>query len=106
MTAMEERRLKLLLKDAVVEVLQERHDLLRQALQESMEEMPMRFLRTSPGRGLPPPTAAGLFLPTFGRDIATLEDGGAGQRPDSIHDGEKSPLRTRKKTFQRFQDGA
>ena len=39
MTALEERRIKLLLKDAVVEVLQERPDLLRQALQESLEEM-------------------------------------------------------------------
>jgi len=38
-TALEERRIKLLLKDAVVEVLQERPDLLRQALQESLEEM-------------------------------------------------------------------
>jgi len=38
-TALEERRIKLLLKDAVVEVLQERHDLLRQALQERLEEM-------------------------------------------------------------------
>jgi hypothetical protein len=37
-TALEERRLKLLLKDAVVEVLEERHDLLREALQESFEE--------------------------------------------------------------------
>jgi len=41
MTALEERRLKLLLKDAVVEVLEERHDLLREALQESLEEMAM-----------------------------------------------------------------
>ena len=39
MTALEERRIKLLLKDAVVEVLEERHDLLREALQESLEEM-------------------------------------------------------------------
>ncbi len=41
MTALEERRIKLLLKDAVVEVLEERHDLLREALQESLEEMAM-----------------------------------------------------------------
>jgi hypothetical protein len=34
MTALEERRIKVLLKDAVVEVLEERHDLLRDALQE------------------------------------------------------------------------
>jgi len=40
-TALEERRIKLLLKDAVVEVLEERHDLLREALQESLEEMAM-----------------------------------------------------------------
>lgn len=39
MTALEERRLKSLLKDAVVEVLQERHDLLRDALQNSLEDM-------------------------------------------------------------------
>ncbi|MBI5388244.1 MAG: hypothetical protein HZA90_26565 [Verrucomicrobia bacterium] len=41
MTAAEERRLKSLLKDAVVEVLQERHDLLREALQESLEDVTM-----------------------------------------------------------------
>jgi hypothetical protein len=40
-TALEERRIKLLLKDPVVEVLEERHDLLRDALQESSEEMAM-----------------------------------------------------------------
>ena len=40
-TAIEERRLKVLLKDAVVEVLEERHDLLRAALQESLEDMAM-----------------------------------------------------------------
>ena len=40
-TAIEERRLKVLLKDAVVEVLEERHDLLRDALQESLEDMAM-----------------------------------------------------------------
>ena len=39
MTTLEERRIKHLLKDAVVEVLEERHDLLREALQESLEEM-------------------------------------------------------------------
>ena len=39
MTAAEERRIKVLLKDAVVEVLQERHDLLRDALQESLEDV-------------------------------------------------------------------
>ena len=41
MTAVEERRLKVLLKDAVVEVLEERHDLLREALQESLEDLAM-----------------------------------------------------------------
>ena len=39
MTTVEERRIKVLLKDAVVEVLEERHDLLREALQESLEDM-------------------------------------------------------------------
>jgi hypothetical protein len=39
MTAVEERRIKVLLKDAVVEVLEERRDLLREALQESLEDM-------------------------------------------------------------------
>jgi hypothetical protein len=41
MTAVEERRIKVLLKDAVVEVLEERQDLLREALQESLEDMAM-----------------------------------------------------------------
>jgi hypothetical protein len=41
MTALEERRIKVLLKDAVVEVLEERQDLLRAALQESLEDMAM-----------------------------------------------------------------
>ena len=41
MTALEERRIKVLLKDAVVEVLKERQDLLRDALQESLEDMAM-----------------------------------------------------------------
>ncbi|MGI8605151.1 MAG: hypothetical protein ACR2OZ_19435 [Verrucomicrobiales bacterium] len=39
MTALEERRIKSLLKDAVVEVLEERQDLLRNALRESLEDM-------------------------------------------------------------------
>ncbi len=39
MTATEERRLKVLLKDAVTEVLEERQDILRAALQESLEDM-------------------------------------------------------------------
>ena len=38
MNATEERRLKGLLRDAVVEVLVERRDLLRDALQESLED--------------------------------------------------------------------
>ncbi|MHB8521201.1 MAG: hypothetical protein ACYDH9_10635 [Limisphaerales bacterium] len=41
MTAVEERRIKSLLKDAVVELLQERHDLLREAFQESLEDVAM-----------------------------------------------------------------
>lgn len=41
MTAVEERRIKSLLKTAVVEVLEERHDLLREALKESLEDMAM-----------------------------------------------------------------
>jgi hypothetical protein len=41
MTALEEHRIKALLKDAVVEVLEERRDLLREALQESVEDMGM-----------------------------------------------------------------
>jgi hypothetical protein len=41
MTAVEERRLKGLLKTAVAEVLEERQDLLREALRESMEDMAM-----------------------------------------------------------------
>jgi hypothetical protein len=39
MTVVEERRLKGLLKSAVAEVLQERQDLLRDALRESLEDM-------------------------------------------------------------------
>ena len=39
MTAVEERRLKGLLKTAVAEVLEERQDLLRDAVRESFEEM-------------------------------------------------------------------
>jgi len=41
MTAVEERRLKSLLKDAVAEVLEERQDLLRAAVQESLEDAAM-----------------------------------------------------------------
>jgi hypothetical protein len=39
MTAVEERRLKGLLKTAVAEVLEERQDLLRDALREGMEDV-------------------------------------------------------------------
>jgi hypothetical protein len=41
MTADEERRLKMLLKDAVTEVLEERQDILRAAVQESLEDAAM-----------------------------------------------------------------
>lgn len=41
MTAIEERRLKVLLKDAVAEVLEERQDILRAAIQESLEDAAM-----------------------------------------------------------------
>jgi hypothetical protein len=63
MTALEERRIKCLLKDAVIEVLKERHDLLRAAVRDSLE------------------------------DVAMLR---------AIQAGEKSPLTTRKKVFQRL----
>ncbi len=39
MTAVQERRLKTLLKDAVAEVLDERKDLLRDAVQEGFEDV-------------------------------------------------------------------
>ncbi len=67
MTATEERRLKVLLKDAVTEVLEERQDILRAALQESLEDMAML---------------------------------------KAIQDGEKSPLVSRKKIFQRLAHAA
>lgn len=41
MTVTEQRRLKVLLKDAVTEVLEERQDLLRAAVQESLEDATM-----------------------------------------------------------------
>jgi hypothetical protein len=41
MTAVEERRLKSLLKAAVAEVLEERQDILRAAVQESLEDAAM-----------------------------------------------------------------
>ena len=67
MTATEERRLKILLKDAVTEVLEERQDILRAALQESLEDMAML---------------------------------------KAVQDGEKSPLVSRKKIFQRLARAA
>ena len=39
MTVLEERRMKILLKDAVIEVLQERRDLLSEAMKETLEDM-------------------------------------------------------------------
>ena len=41
MTVLEERRMKVLLKDAVIEVLKERRDLLTEAMRESLEDMAM-----------------------------------------------------------------
>jgi len=67
MTALEERRLKGLLKTAVAEVLAERQDLLRDALRESLE------------------------------DMALLR---------AIQLGEKSPIISRKKVFQRLDRAA
>ena len=67
MTTVEERRLKGLLKTAVAEVLEERQDLLRDALRESFEEMAL--IR-------------------------------------AIQLGEKSPLISRRKIFQRFERAA
>jgi hypothetical protein len=67
MTAVEERRLKGLLKTAVAEVLEERQDLLRDALRESLE------------------------------DMALIR---------AIQLGEKSPLASRKKIFQRLERAA
>ena len=67
MTALEERRLKGLLKTAVAEVLEERQDLLRDALRDSFEEMAM--IR-------------------------------------AIQLGEKSPITSRKKIFQRLERAA
>ena len=64
MTAVEERRLKGLLKSAVAEVLEERRDLLRDALSESFE------------------------------DVALIR---------AIQRGEKTPLTSRKKIFQRLE---
>ena len=41
MTALEERRMKVLLKDAVIEVLKERRDLLSEVMKETLEDMAM-----------------------------------------------------------------
>ena len=67
MTTAEERRLKGLLKSALTEVLEERGDLLREAVRESFE------------------------------DVALLR---------AIQAGEKSPLTSRRKIFQRLDRGA
>ena len=67
MTAVEEHRLKGLLKTAVAEVLEERQDLLRDAMRESSE------------------------------DVAMIR---------AIQLGEKSPVTSRKKIFQRFERAA
>jgi hypothetical protein len=64
MTAVEERRLKGLLKSAVAEVLEERRDLLRDAVSESFE------------------------------DVALIR---------AIQRGEKSPIISRKKIFERLE---
>ena len=67
MTAIEERHLKGLFKTAVTEVLEERQDLLRDALRESFEDMAM---------------------------------------VRAIQIGEKSPVTSRKKIFQRLERAA
>ena len=67
MTAIEQRRLKGLLKTAVTEVLEERQDLLRDAFRETFEDMAM--LR-------------------------------------AIQAGQKTPIVSRKKIFQRLDRGA
>ena len=41
MTALEERRMKVLLKDAVIEVLKERRDLLSEVMKETLEDVAM-----------------------------------------------------------------
>ena len=67
MIAVEERRLKGILKSAVAEVLAEHRDLLRDAVRESLE------------------------------DVALIR---------AIQQGEKSPLTTRRKIFQRLHRAA
>ncbi len=67
MTAVEQNRLKGLLKTAVAEVLEERQDLLRDAMRESFEDLAMTR---------------------------------------AIQAGEKTPLTSRKKVFQRLQRAA
>jgi hypothetical protein len=67
MIAVEERRLKGLLKSALAEVLEEHRDLLRDAVRESFE------------------------------DVALIR---------AIQLGEKSPLISRRKVFQRLERGA
>ena len=60
MTATEERRLKVLLKDAVTEVLEERQDILRAALQESLEDMAM-LKAIKEGKKSPPASRKKIF---------------------------------------------
>jgi hypothetical protein len=67
MIAVEERRLKGILKDAVAEVLEEHRDLLRDAVRESLE------------------------------DVAMIR---------AIQSGERSPLVSRRKIFQRLERAA
>ena len=67
MTAVEERRLKGLVKTAVTEVLEERKDLLRDAIRESVE------------------------------DVALVR---------AIQFGERTPITSRKKIFQRLEGRA
>ena len=67
MIAVEERRLKGILKDAVAEVLKEHRELLRDAVRESLE------------------------------DVAMIR---------AIQSGERSPLTSRRKIFQRLERAA
>jgi hypothetical protein len=60
MTVIEERRIKTLLKDALVEVLEERQDLLREALQDTLEDVAMvRAIQS--GEGSPLATRKKIF---------------------------------------------
>lgn len=87
MTSAEERRLKGLLKRAVAEVLEERRDLLRDALSESFEDAALvRAIQrgektplTSRKKGLPAPRTRGVntrFRESFDTDLAAITDAG------------------------------